>query len=144
MPCVEFYEIKGPRWELVLCRVVEIAYGRGLKVYVWAESEQDARRLDDLLWTFRDDSFLPHGLWQGGPDLDEPVAVGWKPGNPNGATCLVLARDAAPDEVRGYEQILDLAPVDVPLLRHARTPGSAFGHFRQRGCRSPFTLQAPT
>jgi DNA polymerase-3 subunit chi len=58
-------------------------------VYVWAGSEADARRLDDLLWTFREDSFVPHELWQGEDSLEDPVAVGWTAGNPNNSSCLV-------------------------------------------------------
>ena len=119
MASVEFYEVRGTRWDLALCRAVEAAYGQGFRIYVWADSEPEARRLDDLLWTFREDSFVPHGLWQGEPACDEPVAVGWKPGNPNGADCLVLARDATPGEVQGFSRIIDFAPVDLPEIRQS-------------------------
>lgn len=119
MASVSFCEIKGTKWDLGVCELVEAAYREGSRVYLWAESEAEARRLDDLLWTFRDDSFVPHGLWQGEPACDEPIAVGWKPGNPNRATCLVLARDAAASEVTGYDLVLDIAPVDVPALRQS-------------------------
>ena len=76
---IDFFEVKGPRWDLALCERVEQAYAAGLRVYVWAESQADARHLDDLLWEFREDSFVPHGLWQGGDGIDDPVAVGWMP-----------------------------------------------------------------
>lgn len=114
MTRVEFFEVAGPRWEVALCQRVEAAYEEGRRIYVWAESEAEARRLDELLWSFREDSFVPHGLWQGEAQCDEPVAVGWRAGNPNGADCLVLARDAEPDELRGFPQVVDLAPVDLP------------------------------
>ncbi len=111
---VEFFEVKGPRWDLALCAQVERVYAGGERVYVWAPSEAEARHLDDLLWAFREDAFVPHGLWQGEPGFDDPVAVGWRPGNPNGATCLVLARDASPEDVRGFRRVVDFAAVDVP------------------------------
>jgi DNA polymerase-3 subunit chi len=114
MPRVDFHEIKGPRWDLTLCRQVEAAWEAGERVYVWADSEAEARRLDDLLWTFRDDAFVPHDLWQGGAALETPVAVGWRAGNPNGAGCVVLARDASPAEVEGFARVVDFAPVDLP------------------------------
>jgi len=114
MPCADFFEIKGPRWDLALCRQVQAAWEAGERVCVWADSEAEARRLDDLLWTFRDDSFVPHDLWQGEPNLATPVAVGWRAGNPNAATCLVLARDAAPADAAGFERVVDFAPVDLP------------------------------
>jgi DNA polymerase IIIc chi subunit len=63
--------------------------------------------------------------------LHEPVAVGWRPGNPNGAGCLVLAGDASPSEVGGYERVVDFAAVDVPLLRDAGR--QRYQAFRQAG-----------
>lgn len=119
MSRVDFYEAKGRRWETALCQVVEQAWEAGTRVYVWAASEAHAREVDELLWTFRDESFVPHGLWQGEAGLDEAVAVGWKPGNPNGAVCLVLAWDATPAEAAGYERVADFAAVDVPDLKEA-------------------------
>ncbi|GAB4276981.1 MAG: DNA polymerase III subunit chi [Deferrisomatales bacterium] len=141
MSIVAFHEVKGPRWELALCRLVEAAYGRGERLYLWADSEAAARRLDDLLWTFRDEAFVPHGLWQGEARLEEPVAVGWQAGNPNGATCLVLARDAAPEEVAGFPRVLDLAPVDVPELRQAAR--ARYRAFRDAGFDVSFRAAGP-
>lgn len=127
MPRATFFEFRGPRWDLALCRQVEAAYGAGERVCVWAESEAEARRLDDLLWTFRDESFVPHDLWQGEDALDTPVAVGWRAGNPNAATCLVLARDAAPAEAARFARVVDFAPVDLPArLGPARARFRAF------------------
>ncbi|MDW7709982.1 MAG: DNA polymerase III subunit chi [Deferrisomatales bacterium] len=116
MPRADFYEIRGPRWELALCRQVEAAYEAGERVCVQAGSEAEARRLDELLWTFRDEAFVPHDLCRGELRATTPVAVGWRPGNPNDATCLVLARDAAPQEAVGFDRVVDFAPVDMPDL----------------------------
>jgi DNA polymerase-3 subunit chi len=110
---------------------VEEEHAAGRRVYVWASSEAQARELDELLWTFRDDSFVPHGLWQGQSPFDEPVAVGWRPGNPNAADCLVLARDASPPEIAGFARVVDFAPVDEPALREAAR--TRFRAFRDAG-----------
>jgi DNA polymerase-3 subunit chi len=119
MTQVEFFEIRGPRWQHILCEHAERAFATGQRVYLLADSEAAARHLDELLWTFRDDSFVPHGLWQGEAGLDEPVAVGWQEGNPNGADCLLLARGTVPERVDGFRRVIDLAPVDLPELRDA-------------------------
>jgi DNA polymerase-3 subunit chi len=128
---VDFYEVRGSGWEVALCRLIEQVYGQGLSLYVWADSEADARRLDNLLWTFREDSFVPHALWQGEPRVDEPVVVGWQAGNPNHANCLVLARNASCEEVQYFERVLDLAPVDLPHLRNAAR--ARYRAFRESG-----------
>ncbi len=127
MPSVEFYDVKAARLDLALCRQVQAAYEQGQRVYVWAGSEAEARHLDDHLWTFREDAFVPHDLWPGGAPLEAPVAVGWAPGNPNGATCLVLARDASPDQVRAFARVIDFAPAqDAGRLAAARARYRAF------------------
>ncbi len=114
MTRIDFFEMRGPRWDLFLCGLVERAWDAGERVYLWADSEAEARRLDELLWTFRDDAFVPHVLWQRGGEVSDPVAVGWRPGNPNRATCLALARPAGPGELAGFPRVIDLAPVDMP------------------------------
>ena len=42
-------------------------------MYVLLDSEQQASRLDELLWTFREDSFIPHERWNDS-DTDEALA----------------------------------------------------------------------
>ena len=60
------------------CRLAEKAYKLDNTVYIHARSRSDAERLDDLLWTFRDGSFVPHcldGVNDGtGSDLDNVAA----------------------------------------------------------------------
>jgi DNA polymerase-3 subunit chi len=121
MPRVDFYEVREPDWEAALCRLVETAYEAGERAYVLASSEAHARRLDDLLWTFRDESFVPHELWQGEATLPDPapVLVGWLQGNPAGPRCLFLAGPAAPADVVGFERIVDLVPAADPTLKNA-------------------------
>ncbi|MGD2081948.1 MAG: DNA polymerase III subunit chi [Chromatiales bacterium] len=66
MTQVDFYVLgpgaAGNRWTLA-CRLAEKAYQQGRRVLVHTGSQQDAREIDRLLWTFRDGSFVPHGLW---------------------------------------------------------------------------------
>lgn len=141
MSSVDFYEVKAPRWELVLCRHVETAYEAGERVYVRCSSEALARHVDELLWTFREDSFVPHGLWPGAGELKDPVAVGWHPGNPNRASRLVLAGAGEPDELSRYERATDFVPVaDAALTGAAR---ARYRAFRGRGHEVAFHSEPP-
>jgi len=62
MPRVDFYVIEDPQSDprRVACRLVEKAWRQGHAVFVHTDSADDAQRMDDLLWTYRQDSFLPH------------------------------------------------------------------------------------
>jgi DNA polymerase-3 subunit chi len=80
------------------CRLVEKAYDMGHRIYIHTGSEAHARQLDELLWTFRAGSFLPHCI---GPD-----ATG-------GSTPIVLGHSAAPETIN--DVLVNLGP-DVPAF----------------------------
>ncbi len=77
---VDFYLLASDqpdaRW-LIACRLLEKAYSRGHSVYVHCANQTDAELLDDLLWSFRDDSFIPHNLLGEGPEPPPPVQIGF-------------------------------------------------------------------
>ena len=44
------------------CRLTDKAFRMGNKVYLHVSSAEEAQQLDDLLWTFKEDSFVPHSV----------------------------------------------------------------------------------
>ncbi|MEF2070977.1 DNA polymerase III subunit chi [Consotaella aegiceratis] len=58
---VLFYHLTESRMEEALPDLLERSLARGWRVVVQTASEERRDALDHLLWTFRDDSFLPHG-----------------------------------------------------------------------------------
>ena len=81
MPQVDFYPLGATdrRSRLVAaCRLAEKAYEQGLKVAVRTASPAETAEFDDLLWTYADGSFVPHGIWPTDPEVAAltPVLVG--------------------------------------------------------------------
>ncbi|ARB93538.1 DNA polymerase III subunit chi [Legionella longbeachae] len=78
---IDFYlltnEQHNARW-LLACRLLEKAYVKGHKVYVLCANKQDAEFLDELLWTFKEDSFIPHHLQGEGPEPPPPIQIGYE------------------------------------------------------------------
>lgn len=77
---VDFYVTNDTRSEapwLLACRLLEKAYLRGHRVFVFCNNQQDAEYLDELLWTFKDDSFIPHNLQGEGPEPPPPIQLGY-------------------------------------------------------------------
>ena len=75
---VDFYllEAADPGSRLAFaCRLTEKAYALGNSVYAHMASEADARRFDELLWTFRQGSFVPHER-AGATNPRTPVSIG--------------------------------------------------------------------
>ncbi len=59
----------------VAVRLADKAFARGHRIFIHAEDETQARSLDELLWSYRPSSFLPHGLH--GSEHSDTVAIGW-------------------------------------------------------------------
>ena len=59
----------------VAVRLADKAFQRGHRIFINAADEAQARTLDELLWTWRPASFLPHGLH--GQEQSEAIAIGW-------------------------------------------------------------------
>jgi DNA polymerase III subunit chi len=59
---VLFYHLQGQSLEQTLPQLLERTLQRGWKAVVRASSAERLKALDDHLWTFADESFLPHGL----------------------------------------------------------------------------------
>ena len=77
---VDFYLLNDEQPEAVwsvACRLLEKAYMRGHRVFVYCDNQQSAEFLDERLWTYKDDSFIPHNLQGEGPLPPPPVQIGY-------------------------------------------------------------------
>lgn len=62
---------------VTVCRLADKACQQNRKVHVQAASRAEAEALDELLWSFRAESFVPHHLVGDGPTPPPPVRIGW-------------------------------------------------------------------
>lgn len=107
MTDVLFYHLQAMSLEQVLPSLLEKSLARGWRVVVQATSEQRADALDAILWTYRDDSFLPHGTWRE-PDANiQPIVLAIAEDNPNRANVRFLVDNAAlPADADQYERVV--------------------------------------
>ncbi|HYW60635.1 MAG TPA: DNA polymerase III subunit chi, partial [Xanthobacteraceae bacterium] len=85
-----FYHLQGQPLERVLPTLLERSLERGWRVVVQSSSEERVEALDAQLWTFRDDSFLPHGTYRESSAADQPILITVGDDNPNGAAVRFL------------------------------------------------------
>jgi len=64
----------GQRLE-VAARLADKAYAQGHNIYINATDKPQAQALNELLWSFRPASFMPHAL--AGEEQSEQIAIGW-------------------------------------------------------------------
>jgi len=79
MTKIDFYilpESSPQATMLFVCRLIEKAYKQRHRIYIHTEEETIAHQLDEMLWTYRDDSFLPHNLYGEGPEPTPPIQIG--------------------------------------------------------------------
>ncbi len=101
-----FYHLEGQPLERVLPVLVEKSLARGWKVVVETGSEERAEVIDALLWTYRDDAFLPHARAGGDADALQPVLITTRPHNPNAAQVRFFVDRAVPRSGEGYQRIV--------------------------------------
>lgn len=58
------------------CRLVQKAWQRGHRVFICCEDKQQCQQLDDLLWSFQGESFLPHSLASAADAADDAICIG--------------------------------------------------------------------
>jgi DNA polymerase-3 subunit chi len=104
---VLFYHLLRQPIERVLPALLEKSIERGWRVVVQAASEERIEALDALLWTFRDDSFLPHGTWREAHADEQPILLTVNDDNPNRASARFLLDGAPlPADIAAYERIV--------------------------------------
>jgi DNA polymerase-3 subunit chi len=105
---VWFYHLERSGPDQVLPELLQRTLQRGWRALVRAPAEPRLEELDAWLWTFRDDSFLPHGLASEPLADRQPVLLSTSEENANSAQALFLLDDAEPGELASYERCLIL------------------------------------
>jgi DNA polymerase-3 subunit chi len=134
MARVDFYLLKRPGREARLvfaCRLAEKAWRLDNTVHIETADDATARELDELLWTFRDGSFVPHERLAASMDEpDSPVTVGAGPTNLAGRDLLINLNDAVPASIDAFPRIAELVTSDEETRARGR---ERFAEYRNLG-----------
>src|SRR6478735_11107170 len=129
---VLFYHLQRQPLERVLPQLLERSLERGWRVVVQAASEERVDALDAHLWTFSDDSFLPHGTDREATAGEQPVLLMASDQNPNRATVRFLIDGTPlPGDAASYKRLVLLFdgndPNAVNVARERWTAAKAQG-----------------
>lgn len=104
---VLFYHLQNMSIESVLPPLLEKSLERGWRVVVQSTSQERTEALDAHLWTYSDDSFLPHATARAGDAEDQPIILSVEDANPNDANVRFLIDNAAlPADSDRYERVV--------------------------------------
>lgn len=131
MTLVGFYVVQnaepGQRLQ-VAARLADKAYQRGHRIFINAADETQACELDELLWSFRPASFLPHALH--GEEHSDTIAIGWGQEPDNHSDLLINLQLAIPAFFSRFQRVAEVVTQDPASLAALR---ASWKFYKERG-----------
>jgi DNA polymerase-3 subunit chi len=118
---VWFYHLERTGLEQALPELLEKTLQKGWKAIVRSSAPDRIDHLDGWLWSYRDESFLPHAPADEPGAARQPILLTTTSDNPNGADALFLVDGAEPGDLTGYQRcIVIFDGADEDQLQAAR------------------------
>lgn len=132
-PRVDFYVLPdahdGARLKFA-CRLTEKAYKLDNRTHAHVNGAAQARQLDELLWTFRPGSFVPHEISNTASSPDAPVTIGHDCAAPAGGNLLINLADAIPPFFDQFARVAEIVNADTECRQLGR---DRFSFYRANG-----------
>jgi len=84
------------------------AWSAGNHVYMYTETEDTAKKLDDLLWTFRDISFVPHEIYNKTENNEVPITIGFGNHFPKHSQVMINLDYKIPEFAEKFSRIIEI------------------------------------
>jgi DNA polymerase-3 subunit chi len=135
-----FFHLQSRPLEQVLPTILDRALARGQNVVVEVSSLERLSALDDHLWAYSDESFLPHVTAMEADAAQNPIVLTTQGHNPNAAQVRICAEGVRiPDSMQDYERVVLIFDGDDPDAltaaredwKKARASGLAASYWQQ-------------
>ena len=129
---VDFYIPTGesPDCRLAIaCRVTEKAFIAGLKIYIWCQNTVQSEKLDKLLWTFSQCSFIPHKIVHSNNE-STPVAIGHNAPEYKHSDTIISVTDIPVPNFQRFTRIAEIIGYEETQKKLAR---ERFRFYRNNG-----------
>jgi DNA polymerase III subunit chi len=128
---VDFYVLKSAaakQRRTFACRLIEKAYLRDLRIVIVNETLEEAKELDELLWTFNERSFIPHKICLDAQSIDPatPVCLVLESTATPAAELLVNLANGLPAQLPQYTRIAEIIDADDERRRCGRERFKAY------------------
>jgi len=137
MPEVSFYILSTDSLSeryLFACKLIEKAYRSGQFCYVYTDSLQQSQQLDNQLWTFRENSFIPHQIYNEpdnkAPDDQQTVLIGTQAAPEKWQALIFNLSSKYPDDLTKTERVLEILDNNEDLKQAGR---QRFRQYKQDG-----------
>ena len=113
------------------CRIIDKAYQQAHQVYVQVNSTAEAQQLDDLLWTFRDTSFIPHHIYGEACTITPPVQISTQSAPAQHQDILLNLTSRIADHFQQFQRVIEIIPNITAARDEAR---NTYRCYRDAGC----------
>lgn len=100
---IRFYHLQQKPLEVALPEILGKALEREFKIIIKTSSKEEVEAIDKFIWTFKKESFIPHGYKKNGTESEQPIWITTGDENPNNANMLVLVNSTPSDEIDNFE-----------------------------------------
>lgn len=111
------------------CQLAADLYRARQWVFIYTAHQQQAEQIDELLWQFDAERFVPHNLTGEGPVRGAPVEIGWQSPRQS-RQVLINLTDHMPAFASRFSQIIEFVPANEQLKARAR---ERYKQYRQLG-----------
>lgn len=118
---------------LLACHLAARAFNQGPGAVIYCGDKTQAEQVDELLWQFDAERFVPHNLKGEGPQGGAPVVIDWVDADhsrPENRPLLINLAPELPNFAVQFAQIIDFVPADEQAKAQARR---RFAAARQMG-----------
>jgi DNA polymerase-3 subunit chi len=105
---------------LYACRLVETAYANQQTIYIQTNSTTESTQIDELLWTYRDDSFVPHDIYIQNNANPASILIGHDAPPPTITNTLLNLSSKMPASPNQFENIIEIVFDDPSIQQSAR------------------------
>ena len=100
-----------------VCQLANKVWHQGYSVYIQCDSVARAERLNVKLWTFKEESFLPHDIYPNASSIaPSPILIGYTAQMCEGMEVLINLSETVPAFFESFKRIADIVE-DSPALR---------------------------
>jgi DNA polymerase-3 subunit chi len=109
-PIVLFIELKIAAKNRYVCDITEKLFQNNISVTIFAEGK-NASQLDNLLWTWKQESFIPHTISQSDKAVNGEVLIASSTDHLASTDAIILHDSLSPDVLQQYKLIIDFAEI---------------------------------
>ena len=127
MTRIDFYQTSGDEHAFA-CRLIDLVYRKGHRIYVHTATEEQAKILNEQLWTFKEDSYVPHSLHS--EAIDVPIKIGFDHEPEEHQDVLINLSGQIPHFFSRFDRVAEVVPVDQNSRKSAR---ENYAYYKERG-----------